>query len=58
MTYAELLVRIYNLSPERLQDTVTVWNSEIDEFQAVSAVDIADDNCDVLDTGHLFLVVD
>ncbi len=56
MTYGELLEKLYKLSPQRLLDTVTVWDSEADEFMAVQGVEIAGADNVVLDDGHLFLV--
>lgn len=58
MTYAELLAELQSLDPDRLQDTVTVYISDDDEFYAVKEMQIAvgDDNS-VLDDGHAYLEI-
>lgn len=57
-TYEDLLNRLKKLPPDRLQDTVTVYNPPLDEFIGVSGTDICDEaDNDVLDHNHLFLVL-
>ena len=61
MTYIQLLKHIESLPPERQQDTVTVavhFNDDT-EWYPVTKSDIAnDDEDDVLDPGHLYLVIE
>lgn len=58
MTYRKLLRQLQNIPDERLDDTVTVHLRHEDEFYAVANIEIADeDDQDVLDDGHLYLVV-
>jgi hypothetical protein len=60
MTYKRLIEKLQLLPPERLNDTVTVWDAWTDEFTPVCAVaenkegsEIID--TDVLDYGHAVL---
>jgi hypothetical protein len=58
MTYQELLDCLLTLAPERLQDTVTVFDPYGDEYTAVIGTEVSDEAInDVLDDGHLFLVM-
>ena len=58
MTYKELLETLQNLPADRLNDTVTVYEPYEQEYIAVvhTATAQEEDN-DVLDPGHLFLVL-
>jgi hypothetical protein len=59
MKYADLFERLKRLNAEQLQQDVTVYDTQQDEFFALSEFSfrIADDNQDVLDVGHVYLVV-
>ena len=59
MKYADLFERLKRLNVEQLQQDVTVYDTQQDEFFALSEFSfrIADDNQDVLDVGHVYLVV-
>jgi hypothetical protein len=58
MTYAELIKELQGLDPARLQDTVTVYVSGVDEFYAVEEFQIAvGDVNDVIDDGHAYLEI-
>jgi len=58
MTYAELLRALTELDPERLNDTVTVYVTGVDEFYAVKEFQIAvGDVTDVIDDGHAYLEI-
>jgi|LakMenEpi03Aug12_release.lakeMendotaPanAssembly.Ray.scaffolds.fasta_scaffold922897_2 hypothetical protein len=58
MTYAELIKELQDLDPARLQDTVTVYVSGVDEFYAVEEFQIAvGDVNDVIDDGHAYLEI-
>ena len=56
MTYAELLKELHSLDPNRLNDTVTVYLNDRDEFFPISDFQIAvGDVTDVIDDGHAYL---
>jgi len=58
MTYRELLRELSELDDNRLDDDVAVHLTETDEFYPVHSVCVAVENeCDVLDQGHLILAV-
>ncbi len=58
MTYKELLEQLQQLDPARLEDTVTVHEPYQDEMIAVVYTATAEeDDCDVLDPGHFYLVL-
>ena len=58
MSYKELLEQLQNLPQERLEDTVTVFDSYTDEYTAIIDTDVANEEfCDVLDQGHFYLIM-
>lgn len=58
MTYKELLEQLQQLPQERLEDTVTVHDPYQDEMIAVVHTETAEeDDCDVLDPGHFYLIM-
>jgi hypothetical protein len=58
MTYKDLLEELQQMDPERLNDTVTVYDPYQDEMIAVIHTHEAEeDDTDVLDPGHLYLVL-
>ena len=58
MTYKELIEQLQQLPPERLEDTVTVHDPYQDEMIAVVHAETAtEDDTDVLDPGHFYLVL-
>ena len=58
MTYKQLLEQLQNLPQERLEDTVTIHDPYQDEMIAVAHTETAEeDDCDVLDPGHFYLVL-
>tara|TARA_R110000824_G_scaffold122049_1_gene278699 strand:- start:1077 stop:1268 length:192 start_codon:yes stop_codon:yes gene_type:complete len=61
MTYKELLEELMAmeaLEEERLNDDIAIHLIETDEFYSVHSVCVAvEDECDVLDPGHLVLAV-
>ena len=58
MTYKELLETLQQLDPARLEDTVTVFDPYQDEYIAVvHAHESEEEDNDVLDPGHLYLVL-
>ena len=60
MTYAELIQRLQQATPEQLQQDVTVYVASIDEFYPVFASSVmeADDDTQVLDPGHIYFTID
>ena len=58
MTYRELLEELEELDDSRLDDDAAIHLTETDEFYPVHSVCVAVENeCDVLDQGHLILAV-
>jgi hypothetical protein len=57
MTYRQLLKKLQSMPDASLDDTVTVFNNDDEEFYPVDRAKIADDDCDVLDEGHLYLTI-
>ena len=57
MTYRQLLKKMQSIPDDRLDDDVTVFNGEDEEFYPVFRVKTADDECDVLDEGHFYLTI-
>lgn len=60
MTYAELFEAMKSFSPEQLNQTVTVYVQGEDEFYPVVQdfpLVESDENCDVLDPDHKYLVI-
>ena len=49
MTYAQLLDHLLTLTPQQLNQTVTIYSRSMDEYFAVSSVTEAGEDCDVLD---------
>jgi hypothetical protein len=59
MTYAELLNILYSMPKDRLEDTITIYDAENDEYYPITRTEFSDEETnDVLDKGHLFLVRD
>jgi hypothetical protein len=58
MNYKQLIEKLNTLPPERLEDTVTVYDETRDEFLPVVDSEIANpDTIDVLDEGHFYLII-
>lgn len=57
MTYRQLLMKMQSMPDDRLDDDVTVFDGNEGEFLPVNGTEIADDECDVLDEGHLYLTI-
>jgi vacuolar-type H+-ATPase subunit E/Vma4 len=58
MTYRQLLKVIQNIPDNYLDDDVTIYIKQEDEYFAASGTEIADEATnDVLDPGHLFITV-
>lgn len=58
MTYRTLLKLLQEAPPERLNDAVTLFDSNDGEFYSIDELVAADPReIDVLDEGHLYLTV-
>ena len=58
MTYAQLIEALGTIPFERLNDTVTVYDPDRDDFCSVNHYEVAEEKTnDVLDSGHFFLVL-
>jgi len=58
MTYAELIEELGKIPFDRLNDTVTVYDPDRDDFCGVKKMAIADEKIDdTLDPGHAYLVL-
>jgi predicted HAD superfamily phosphohydrolase YqeG len=57
MTYRELLEELKQLTPTQLEQDVTVYLSDLDEYIAAWEVGVADEEQSVLDEDHIFLTV-
>ena len=55
MTNKELLKELQGLSAEQLNQDVTIYDAESDEYFGNVTCIITDDSCDVLDSGSLVL---
>jgi len=60
MTYKALIEKLQNLTLEQLEDDVTIYVAEDDEFYPVFDLDVSgqDSPSDgILDEGHIFLPI-
>jgi len=58
MTYAQLIEELGTIPFARLNDTVTVYNPDMDCFSEVNHTEVANEkDNDVLDPGHFFLTL-
>lgn len=58
MTYAQLLNALWDMSKDRLEDTITIYDAQDDEFFGVHAMNVAKrDVNDQLDDGHAYLII-
>jgi len=55
-TYRQLIKSLMDLSPERLDDNVTILDDCNGEFFAAKSFNVTDDT-DVLDKGHFFITM-
>lgn len=55
ITYRQLLEELLNCTQIQLDDTVTVYDVEADEFYPVAKIDANEDADDILDKSHLYL---
>jgi hypothetical protein len=54
-TYRDLMEFFNKIPKERLDDNITIFNSNDGEFYPVTRIEIAGDETDVLDKGHVYL---
>jgi len=58
MTYKQLIKSLMEIPAERLDDTVTVFDPDQDDFCGVNHLELAtEETNDVLDAGHAYLVL-
>ena len=57
MTYRQLRKKLQEMQESRLDDDATIWDKENDEYKPVRFVEETGEDCDVLDEGHLVIVV-
>jgi hypothetical protein len=57
MQYRDLLKNLSALTDEQLNQDVTVWQSDTDDYFPGTKLSISDDKNDVLDPGHPYLEV-
>lgn len=57
MTYRELRKFLQEMVDERLDDTATVYDAELDQYIPVVTMEIVDDQQDVLDEGHAVIII-
>lgn len=56
MTYEQLINQLQKLPKERLQDTVTIFDTAEDEMFPVVSFGVAEpDDTDIIDPGHFYL---
>lgn len=58
LTYRELLNRLQKLTPEQLNQSVTVYHGSVDEFFPVYTTDVTYTDDDRLDFNHFYLEID
>ena len=58
MTYQQLLEILSNLPTHVLEQTVTTYLDQTDEYVAVNSTSFTEENNDVLDEGHLIMHAD
>jgi hypothetical protein len=58
MTYKQLIEELTKIPADRLDDTVTVYDPDRDDFCGVNHSEVAkEEENDVLDPGHFYLVL-
>jgi len=55
MTYRELIETLQSLPQERLEDDVSIYVSDFDEYYPLGQLSVAHDFSDILDPGHIYL---
>jgi hypothetical protein len=56
MTYGDLLIHLQSLDPHELEMTATVYLADVDEFIPLSTFLFSDEENDVLDEGHPYIM--
>lgn len=58
MTYKELIKSLMEIPADRLNDDVTVFDPDREDFCAINHLELSDEKTnDVLDAGHAYLVL-
>lgn len=58
MTYRNLLKKLQETNGMRLDDDVSIFDVTTDEYMSVKCVEEAQEDNDVLDEGHLVIVIE
>ena len=57
ITWKRIKDLLDGFTPEQLNDTATVWDAPVDEYCHVDDTLLVDESQDVLDPGHMVLVI-
>jgi hypothetical protein len=57
MKYVDLYLMLSDMTLQELQQTVTVYSQDADEYYPASSFQVSDETNDVLDTGSRFIVL-
>jgi hypothetical protein len=57
MKYVDLYLMLSDMTLQELQQTVTVYSQDTDEYYPASSFQVSDETNDVLDTGSRFIVL-
>ena len=58
MTYKQLIKSLMEIPADRLNDDVTVFDPDREDFCAINHLELSDEKTnDVLDAGHAYLVL-
>ena len=57
MTYSQLLNILSTIPKDRLEDTITIYDKENEEYYPIYSSEFSNEkDCDVRDHGHLILI--
>jgi hypothetical protein len=57
MKYVDLYLMLSDMTLQELQQTVTVYSQDTEEYYPGASFQVSDDTNDVLDTGSRFIVL-
>lgn len=57
LTYRNLVEHLQEMDEARLEDNVTIFDTEGDEFLPAIKLETTKEECDVLHEGHLVIVI-
>jgi len=58
LTYRQLLQTLERIPDASLDATVTIFDGRDEEYYPVNRCVIADEHCQVLDEGHLYMTIE